>query len=60
MNLISVLFSSGDSLAAFHEGSNPASILVFERKAWTWREWLLVDAVDFVVLYGGFYQDNEG
>lgn len=55
MNLILVLFSFGDFFVVFYEGFNLAFIFVFERKVWIWREWLLVDVVDFVVLYGGFY-----
>lgn len=62
MSVILALFGGGDFLAAFCEGwcLESSSLCLrggrfgFEGMA------VFVNAVDFVVLCGGFYQDNKG
>lgn len=62
MNLIFVLFSSGDCLAVFHKGwtQRVCGSVQEEEGSDLGRTALLVSAVDFVVLYWGFYQDKKG
>lgn len=62
MNLIFVFFSSGDCLVVFHEGSTQrfCGSVREEEGSDLGRTALLASAVDFVVLYRGFYQDKKG
>lgn len=62
VNVMLVLRSRGDVLAVFHEGSCRESWFLCRRRGRFGLERMavLVNAVGFVVLCGGFCQDNKG